>query len=176
MGTEKREDRQPHPAPTSEGGEGAELETRTDDVLYSFKTVFNQSPAPGHPGIEKSSGNNNKPRSDQSSLICVHTNIDMLNKRAELQALMTLHIPDVLGISEVKPKNSRYPIQKSEVTLEGYELFHNLESPGRGICLCVRERLRPSLCTTIQTNTEEAILVECQLKDKVTLLLGQQKP
>ena len=107
-------------------------------------------------------------------MVCIHANVDsLLNKRAELQAQITLHNPDIIGISEVKPKNMRYAVQECEVSLDGFELFHNLEDTGRGICLYVREHLKPSLNTTFDNGSEEAILVECQLDGSgLPLLLG----
>ena len=51
----------------------------------------------------------------------------LMNKRTELDALIEIHRPDVIGIVEVKPKNYRYEIQECEIAIDGYDIFHNLE-------------------------------------------------
>lgn len=46
-----------------------------------------------------------------------NTNADIfLNKRAEFQAIIDLHKPDIIGITEVLPKNGRF--ERSECELE----------------------------------------------------------
>jgi len=68
-----------------------------------------------------------------------------MNKREELRTLIELHRPMLVAISEVKPKNARYEIEDCEITIDGFELFHNLRNTGRGIALYVREELKPSI-------------------------------
>lgn len=74
---------------------------------------FNQSKR----GFKTSFKNNGKKRSQNISapvnsnapknLSCLYTNADQLmNKRSELQALTDIHQPDIIGITEVKPKNT----------------------------------------------------------------------
>ena len=68
----------------------------------------------------------------------LYTNADsLLNKRVELDALIDIHNPSIIGIVEVKPKNSRYEVQECEIGIKGYQTFHNLNGDGRGVCLHV---------------------------------------
>ena len=60
------------------------------------------------------------------NLICFYTNADQyMNKRSEMEAYVEIFKPDIIGITEVKPKNGRFSVQESEVSLENYEMFHN---------------------------------------------------
>ena len=92
-------------------------------------------------------------------------------KKAELEALVELHKPDVLGLSEVKPKRCRYRVQESEVKLDGYEVFHTLEEEGRGICLYVKSQLGPSPYE-IKNTGGEVRAVQCQLDGGDNLLVA----
>jgi exonuclease III len=67
---------------------------------------------------------------------CIYTNADCLtNKISELRLQIKNHNPQIVGITEVKPKNFRYQLSNSEIALEGYELFgSNLQNKtGRGV-------------------------------------------
>ena len=76
----------------------------------------------------------------------IYTNVDtLLNKRPELQALISVYHPHVIGITEVKPKNSRYDLSLAEIQLDGYEVFHNLKEDGRGVYLYISCSLRPEV-------------------------------
>ena len=50
----------------------------------------------------------------------------LLNKRHELEFQVRENKPHIIGISEVKPKNFLYPLQKSEINIDGYECFSSL--------------------------------------------------
>ena len=102
----------------------------------------------------------------------LYSNADcLMNKRAELDALIEIHRPSVIGIVEVKPKNYRYNIQECEIALPGYEVFHNLDKEGRGMCLHIRQDLKPSL-VSLDSSFEECIFASCQLASDETLVLG----
>lgn len=94
---------------------------------------------------------------------CIYTNCDSyLNKRAEFQAVLDLHEPALIAMTEIKPKHSRYGVQECEIALDGYDLFHNLEKEGRGVALFAKKTLKASLCEHLVSNFEESIFVECQ--------------
>jgi hypothetical protein len=95
-----------------------------------------------------------------------------MNKRNELQACVDIHDPDVIGITEVKPKNSRYAIQECELALKGYELFHNLTEDGRGLAMYVKSEMKPSVCDAIISTFSEHIFVECRQSGGEKMLLG----
>jgi hypothetical protein len=76
----------------------------------------------------------------------------MMNKRDEIQALIETHQPAVMGITEVKPKNNRFTIEKCEVAYKGYEIFLNLGKLGRGIALYVKSVSVPSACDSLDSD------------------------
>lgn len=94
-----------------------------------------------------------------------------MNKRAELQAMIELHEPELIAITEVKPKRCRFTVQECEIAIEGYDVFHNLEQEGRGIALFTKTTLRASMSENIGTNFEEAIFAECHSAGE-TLRIG----
>ncbi|XP_076466007.1 uncharacterized protein LOC143297493 [Babylonia areolata] len=89
-----------------------------------------------------------------------------------MKALIDIYHPDIIGITEVKPKNARYSIQESELSLAGFELYHTLNENNRGMALYVKSELKPSLCDRLKTNFSENIFVECQQDDGNKLLVG----
>ena len=95
-----------------------------------------------------------------------------MNKRNELSFVADMYKPDIIGITEVKPKTNRYNIQESELTLDGYEIFHNLEERGRGLLLYVKDTLKPSLCQDFTSEYSEKLFVECAINDNESLLIG----
>ena len=104
---------------------------------------------------------------------CIHTNADQfLNKRAEFKRLVEIHNPSIIGITEVKPKNYRYEIQDCELSLEGYEVFHNMRKEGRGLVLYVKEELKASMVEELASDAMESIFVDCHLQDNKTLRVG----
>ena len=49
----------------------------------------------------------------------MYTNADQLsNKITELELRVQEHLPHIIGITEVKPKNSRYSMNEAEFSLE----------------------------------------------------------
>ena len=107
-----------------------------------------------------------------SFLTYMYINADsLLNKRAELSALIEIHKPEIIGIVEVKPKNYRFQIEECEIAIQDYEVFHNLKEEGRGICLHVKKELKPSL-VELKTSCQECIFARCQLVKDETLVLG----
>jgi hypothetical protein len=104
---------------------------------------------------------------------CIYTNVDTLkNKKTELLVLVDLHKPSFIGITELKPKNSRFALQECELTIPGYELFHNLEKGHRGICLYIDSIFKPALCENLTNAFEEAIFVECKKGSGEHFMLG----
>ena len=95
-----------------------------------------------------------------------------MNKRSEMIAYVETLQPDIIGITEVKPKNARFSVQESEVAIDNFEMFHNFEEEGRGIILYVKKTLRPSLCEDIKSEYSEKVFVECKLDNGDALLVG----
>ena len=117
---------------------------------------------------------NPKGERKKDRITCFYTNADsLLNKRKELEIEVEINTPDVVAICEVKPKTCRYSVQPGEISLPGYELFHNLEDNGRGVLLLVRNDLNPSVCDALSnTNFQEALFVDCKISEKDTFTIG----
>ena len=100
----------------------------------------------------------------------MYTNADQyLNKRNEMKALIALNQPDVIGITEIKPKVPRYKVEESEIVIEGYEVFHNLDMEGRGIALLVKTEMKPTPCDSLKSSFNEHLFVEC-IQDDGTVI------
>ena len=95
-----------------------------------------------------------------------------MNKRQELQAYIELYKPHIIGITEVKPKNYRYDILDCELALKDFEMFHNLENDGRGVCLYIHRDLRPSVYDAFDSDFSEHIFVECRAQEEDPLIVG----
>lgn len=65
-----------------------------------------------------------------------------MNKRHELAALIALHSPDIICITEVSPKNTSMPVQSCELEIQGYETFTNLSSCSRGVLIYTKSELK----------------------------------
>ena len=91
----------------------------------------------------KSGVNNTLPV--QNELEIWYTNADSLpNKMNELQCLIAAAetSPDILVITEAKPKNSRYELNPQEMYINGYDIFTNNWDRGRGILVFARSSLQ----------------------------------
>ena len=80
----------------------------------------------------------------RNGLKCMYTNIDSLpSKKAELDFKVKLYNPDVIGLTEVKPKNlTNWHFCEQQLQIEGYVMYTNLN--GRGSALYVREGMQSS--------------------------------
>ena len=97
---------------------------------------------------------------------CFYSNVDqIMNKRAEFFHALEIYKPDIIAVVEVKPKNARFQIQESELSINEYEMFHNLQEEGRGIVLYVHNKLQPSLCSNIKSDFSEHLVVETKLNE-----------
>ena len=68
---------------------------------------------------------------------CLYTNVDTItNKIDELNAKISLMDPDIIGLTEIKPKNASWDLTSQEVNITGYTSFINLS--GRGSVLFVK--------------------------------------
>ena len=79
-------------------------------------------------------------------------------------------MPDIIALSEVKPKQFTRDIQVSEFNIEGYEIIDlNIlrDSEGRGTCmLCyIRDGIRYSQRQIEEIRFQGGILIEIALKD-----------
>ena len=58
-----------------------------------------------------------------------------------MESVIKLNNPHIIVLTEVAPKNNRYPLQKSEIELDDYQLFVNdLNKKGhRGVAIYVKK-------------------------------------
>ena len=87
-------------------------------------------------------GNNaNEP---DKNITCMYTNADSLpNKLNELSLLSYDRKPDIIAVTEVKPKHTSNPVKPSDILIPGYlEPLHNLARPGRGVCIYIKSGLK----------------------------------
>ena len=105
-------------------------------------------------------------------LNCIYLNADsLLNKRDELRAVVSQTEPDIIAITEVLPKNTRTPVQPSELRLEGYNMFWN-SNPRRGVCIYSKSSLK---CDEVDINVDgaqESVWISTQLAGQDKLLIG----
>ena len=110
-------------------------------------------------------------------LSCFYTNADQLrNKLTELSVRTGMDKPQIVGITEVKTKNSKYTVKQSEYTLDNkasYSMFSaNLDCErGRGLLLYIDARLE-AVEVKLDTDFEECLFVKVQVNSRDKLLIG----
>ena len=110
------------------------------------------------------------------NLRCIYTNADsLLNKIEEfkIRFLSDENIPDIIAITEVVPKNTRYTLNKADIELSGYELFpRNFSgSARRGVIIYVRKKLQ-AVEVDIDTEFKESVWEKLNLNGNDKLLFG----
>ena len=81
----------------------------------------------------------------------------------------------IVGITEVNPKNLRFPINPSEIALPEYDMVHNIDAVnGRGIALYIHKSLKASPFLKMDTNSEyqKSVWAEVSLNNNDMLLVG----
>ena len=120
-------------------------------------------------------GQSTKTKTHQiANIKCMYTNADTLtNKMPELKALVKDIQPSVIAITEVIPKNYRYPVQKAETKIsEDYNIFPEcISNMGRGITIQIHKGIEAQE-VNIQTTFEESIWCEGKLEGNDRLLIG----
>ena len=110
-----------------------------------------------------------------NGLHCLYTNADSLpNKLDELKARLQdmEKTPEIIGITEIYPKNCRYLPSKAELGIDGFELFLNATSKNvRGTALYVKNDLQAEEINLID-KFQECILVKLKLTKGDNLLIG----
>ena len=81
--------------------------------------------------------------------------------------------PEVIMITEVKPKNSRYSLSEAELSLENYHLITmNIDTDyGRGIAVYVKKGLRFSE-VEMKSEFQECVWISIRLKNNDEMLAG----
>lgn len=104
----------------------------------------------------------------------LYTNCDSLsNKFEELEMAVKINNPTAIILTEVTPKNARYALQKSEIELQGYQLYVNdfSKKGNRGIAIYVKNSIYASqIC--MKSVASDTVWVEIMLEKKKKMLLG----
>ena len=81
--------------------------------------------------------------------------------------------PEIIMVTEVKPKNSRYILSEVELSLENYHLItmNKDEDCGRGIAVYVRKGLRFAE-VEIKSEFHESLWISIRLKNNDEMLAG----
>ncbi len=83
--------------------------------------------------------------------------------------------PHLIGVNEVKPKNSRYKQRESEFKIQDigdYKIISNLEQDaGRGVILYIHNHLGVKE-VKMKTQFEENVFAEIKLNNNDSLLVG----
>lgn len=111
-----------------------------------------------------------------NKLNVLFTNADsLMNKRTDLEIFIgeQLHKPDIIGIVEVKSKNSNDLPQLSEFSLKGYDIHYvNVDKVyGRGVILYTASWLNASPYTT-SDSCLESLWVTVRLSGRDRLIIG----
>jgi hypothetical protein len=99
----------------------------------------------------------------------VYTNMHSCNnKKSELDVRVGLLDSDIIGLTDMNPKNTKWSLEYQDLQLQGYTLFVDLE--GRGVALFVRKSYRTFevMLDTFVDSTR----CEVRLSDHDSLLVG----
>ena len=96
-----------------------------------------------------------------------------MNKRSELDVIISTVDPDIIGITEILPKNRDMIPQDGELKIDGYDHFSNLDRCKRGVIIYTRESLNAVVLPLKEEDTfEESVWCQIQLINQDTLNLG----
>ena len=109
-----------------------------------------------------------------SNLRSFYTNIDsFVNKREEFLMRIADVSPDIIGLTEMKPKNPRYLLQEAEIGIDGYECWPAISSSGRGVAIYTKTALQAMAVTPLpDCSFKDAIWCEIRLCRGDKLLVG----
>ena len=111
---------------------------------------------------------------DKTLLKVVMTNCDsLMNKRDELLVLVNHYEPKSILLTEILPKDVKYPIDRCELVIPNYELYFSSLVNGRGVTTCIHELLSSILVENLPTEPfEESVWCCCKLDNSDKLLIG----
>ena len=100
----------------------------------------------------------------------MYTNVDsFINKQYEFETRVNTLIPDIIGVTEINPKNASWSITQQDLSIEGYNLYVN--SSGRESALYIKSNLGST--ELIVKNCEEAtVWCTVRLKKNDILTIG----
>ena len=78
----------------------------------------------------------------------------------------------MIAITEVKPKNQKFILNTAELGLSDYDLYHNMDKQGRGVCMYAHKARNAKPFVSLGTNFQESIWIEIKLNKTDTFLIG----
>ena len=103
----------------------------------------------------------------------LYTNADTLtNKTNELILQIEKSNAKIIAVTEVKPKNSRFQVSQMDLHIKDFDLFLNLETGGRGVCIYTHQSLRAAEWTPTMGKITDAVFVEKNLKNGKKMIIG----
>ena len=105
---------------------------------------------------------------ESESLKIIYTNADQLmNKMIELEQVVQVEDPDIVGITEVLPKRKHsMKCDDMEFQLDGYDLFSG-EAHGRGVNLYVKQALKATKCQELMDIYGDAAWCRLGMDDRI---------
>ena len=107
----------------------------------------------------------------------IYSNIDqnIANKLSELKALVELHKPSIVCLTEIEPKikSKTSNIKESEIQIPNYSLFLN-SNRKRGIAMYIHQSMDPRECYDLnkKSDFEEYLFCEVSGSNNEKILLG----
>ena len=95
-------------------------------------------------------------------------------KIADLMQHVEDQEPDIIALTEIKPKHSSTSLTEAELTIEGFHPpFHIIDKYGRGVCIYVGLQFRVAdfKCTSVQ-NFQECVWITVSLGHNQKVLFG----
>jgi hypothetical protein len=90
-----------------------------------------------------------------------------------LDAIVALHKPELIFVTEFAPKHTSTPVQESELQVEGYDLCTNIDCYKRGVLIYVSKKLCMNPVDMKKWALfEENVWAEIKLKGRDKLLIG----
>ena len=111
---------------------------------------------------------------------CLYANVDQLpNKMEDLKSVIAEDNPDIMLFTEVIPKAQKNAILEAQLSIAGYQIYTNFKftdlnlgaSGKRGVAIFVKNDLKNEK-VTLQSDYEDQLWVEIQLKKNESLLCG----
>ena len=104
-----------------------------------------------------------------------NTDNSLLSKYNELSARISIENPDIVSLTEIKPKNGDIPC-KEALMINGYELFLNKcyeDTDTRGVCIYVKTELNATpLYNEVTDKFKDSIWVNIKDKHNRNLIIG----
>jgi hypothetical protein len=95
----------------------------------------------------------------------MYTNADCLsNKLTSLHEVISVFNPDIIAITEVKPKSTMFPLATTSIELENYQIFTNIDKAGRGIAVYTHNSLK-AYDAHVECDFQEFISIKIKLSN-----------